>query len=194
MNKSTKIPVVIMSIFMLTTIATATLVVKPIGVVKTGVEYIDMGTIGHYTLILNTSSDPIGENLTWYATDPHIWAGINGFPTGQKGSYIINSHSKCSNLGPQILSCTQSFDLQVQPQSGAEIGNRVYTVDIDYNVEHRNGFSQYFADLIVTAGLPPVPELPTWILISVGLIGLLGLIRLRFGKKIGNKENDRFIG
>lgn len=159
-----KIAAIIIGIISLSVIAMA---VSQLTVSPDTVQDIDVGAIGHYTLTLTTSTDPIGGSLHWHADDAKIWAGIDAAPTGQTGDEPITTSSTCS-----AGVCTQTFDLQVQPQSGITL-NVVHDITVDYLNDHG------VAKAMVTASGNPVPEVSTGLLVTTGLIGLVGLVRYK---------------
>ena len=189
MNKLKAILLGLMSILMLITVGMAdTSPIQNLGaqlnINPSDVQNIKMGTIGHYSLTLTTSTDAKGGKISWEVDNSLILVGINGIPTSNNGSYTITSHSICIDSDPNIDSdskspkskkiCTQTFDLQVQPRSGIKI-NKVYRVDVLYKDIQKE------AKLRVTAGTAPIPESSTGILTLVGLIYLVGFVI--FGNK-----------
>lgn len=161
-----KIAAIIIGIISMSIIAMAT---SQLTVDPDTVKNIDVGTVGHYTLTLTTSTDAKGGSLHWHSDNSLIWADIDAAPTGQFGDKSITASSSCSG-SPQV--CTQTFDLQVQPQSGITI-NVVHDITVDYLND------QGVAKAMVTASGNPVPEVATGILVSAGLIGLVGFVRYK---------------
>lgn len=130
---------------------------------------IDVGTVGHYTLTLTTNIDPIDGRLYWESDDSLIWANIGDAPVDIYGDMTITTSSTCSGTGKSQV-CTQTFDLQVEPQSGITL-NEQHDVTVTY--ENINGVAKAMA----TAGTIPTPEVATVILVASGLIGLVVLRR-----------------
>lgn len=132
---------------------------------------IDIGTVGHFTLTLTTNVNANGGQLTWQTDDPLILAGIDAVPSGQSGSLTISKNSACAG-SPQI--CTATFDIQVKPQNGI-------TANTDHSIT-LSAFNNQNTDKVtatVTGGINPVPELAVGILMTAGLIGLIGLVRYK---------------
>lgn len=161
-----RVTMVILTMLIATGIASAA---DQIAVDPSTVLDIDVGAIGHFTLTLKTSADAKGGNLDWASDNSLIWAGIDGAPTGQFGVKAISTSSTCSGT-PQI--CTQTFDLQVEPQSGITLNEQH-----DITVTYKN--AKGVAKAMATASGNPIPELSTIALTSAGLIGLIGLVRFR---------------
>lgn len=129
---------------------------------------INLGATGLYTLTLTTNADAIGGTLNWATDSPLLIANINGVPASQVGIMPISAHSVCSG-SPQ--SCTQTFTLEASPQSGITSGLHSVTVTVLNRA--------LVAKAMVSGGINPVPEVPTGILATAGLIGLVGLVRYR---------------
>lgn len=163
-NMVKKIAAIIIGIISLSVIAMA---VAQLTVSPDTVQNIDVGSIGHYTLTLTTSTDAKGGSLHWHSDSALIWAGIGAAPTGQTGDKSITMSSTCSGGV-----CTQTFDLQVQPQSGITL-DVVHDITVDYLDQHG------VAKAMVTASGNPVPEVSTVLLMTAGLIGLVGLVRYK---------------
>lgn len=122
---------------------------------------IDIGATGEYEVTLNT--DGTGQSaLQWATESPVILARINGVGSfAQFGTYTFTSSG-----GIQL------FTLEAQPQSGAVIGDRY-----DITVTYLN--SAGTARAMVTGTVIPIPETGTIAMMSVGLLGLLGLANRR---------------
>lgn len=125
---------------------------------------IKVGTTGHYTIHLNT--DNIGPNaLQWSTSSPDIIAGINGGPQSQIGTFNFVSTGN-----------PQTFTLDVTPQTGVSVG-QTYKLHVQYLDQSGD------IEAVVTGDVVPTPELATGILISAGLIGLVGIVRFNRKKE-----------
>lgn len=133
---------------------------------------IDIETVGHYTLTLTTNVDVDSSGqLTWKTDDQNITAGIDAAPSGQSGSITISKSSTCVG-SPQV--CTATFDIQVKPLNGITPNTAHSIILSAFNNTNTGEMTA-----VVTAGINPVPELATGILMAAGLIGLVGLVRYK---------------
>lgn len=118
---------------------------------------IPVGTTGTYALTLTTT---VAGALSWDTGTPLLSASIDGAPAGQTGSIAVG-------VG------TSAHTLSVTPLSGITIGT---PYDIDLSHTQGGGVT---AKATATAGVVPIPELSTVALMSAGMIGLFGLVRVR---------------
>lgn len=147
----------ILSVLLLMTgvaIAYAELTIEP------NTQNIDVGDTGTYTVTLDTSD--VGPTaLQWSTSNPKILARIGGGSFEQFGSYAFDS-----------VGGVQTFTLEVQPQDGATLGTT-------YHIKVRYLDLEGEVAAMVTGDVVPVPEVSTIALTSMGLIGLLGLVRIQ---------------
>lgn len=123
---------------------------------------IPVGTIGDFIITLKTSDVGKGE-LKWKTDDPRVTARINGEGRFKKSGVFSFTNT------PDVA---QTFILEVQPQDGATLGQPV-EIEIDYKGKKGKVKAE------VTASVTPVPELSTVVLMSVGLIAMIGLVKMR---------------
>lgn len=135
--------------------APATVTVSPLS------QDISVGGTGTYTLTLNTPY--VGTvSLAWNTGSPDVLASIDGATFGQTGSVTF------TNTGG---STTHTLD--VTPVSGVTIGT-----EYDIDISHSQGGSAT-VKATATAGVVPIPELSTVALMSAGMVGLFGLVRIQ---------------
>jgi hypothetical protein len=135
--------------------AGSTIVVNPLTM------QINVGTTGTYALTLDTTYKGSGS-LIWDTDSSLVVASINGMPLAQNGKIDFTSTGG-----------KQTFTLQVKPLSGITVGE-----DHDVSVAFSQGGSTTVKAL-ATAGVIPAPELSTVALMSAGMIGLFGLVRVQ---------------
>lgn len=127
---------------------------------------IGIGTNGSYLVTLITNQEG-SANLEWITESPVIFATVGPVggpfsePLAQTGSYPFTA-----------VTGVQTFELRVQPQSGATVGTEY---DISVIFDH----DVVGVKALATAGVTPIPELSTVALISTGVVGLFGLARVR---------------
>jgi hypothetical protein len=135
--------------------APSTLVVNPL------MQDIHVGSSGTYVLTLDTPF--VGAaTLSWDTDSPLVDAGINGMTPAQTGSYAFTSTGGI-----------QTFTLEAKPLSGVTVG-----AEHDILVSFSQGGS-ITAKASATAGVIPTPEMSTVALMSAGMIGLFGLVRVQ---------------
>jgi hypothetical protein len=128
-------------------------------------QSIDIGTYGYYVLTLDSNKDM--SILNWVASDPSIETSIDngsGYPPdSQIGSVAI---SYTGGSGPK------TYNMRVKPVSGATLNNS-YDITV-------TGIDAYgVAKASVTGSSIPAPEAATGVLMSAGLLGLVGFMRYR---------------
>jgi hypothetical protein len=124
-------------------------------------QNINIGSTGTYTLTLDTTyTGP--ASLKWDADSAFVVASINGQPLAQTGTYSFTSTGG-----------VQTFTLEAKPLSGVTVGT-----ETDILVAFSQGGS-ITAKASASAGVIPAPELSTVTLMSAGMIGLFGLVRIK---------------
>lgn len=135
--------------------APATLIVSPLS------QDINVGNTGIYTLTLNTPF--VGTvTLSWDTGSPDVLARIGAAPPAQAGSFSF------TNTGGST-----THTLAVTPVSGVTTG-----MEYDIDISHSQGGSATVRAR-ATAGVVPIPELSTVVLMSAGMVGLFGLARMQ---------------
>ncbi len=119
-----------------------------------------------YDVVLNTSHPGPG-NLTWVTGDPAITATLDGGTLATSGYIHVNT----------VKNVEQPHTLTVAVGSGAVVGHE-YSVDINYCSE-KGECEDEEIKARAEATVIPTPELSTVILTSGGLVGMLGLMRIR---------------
>jgi hypothetical protein len=119
---------------------------------------IKVGTTGHYTIHLNTDNTGSGS-LQWSTNSANVNAGINGGSQSQFGTFNFVSTGH-----------PQTFILDVTPQAGVILG-QTYHIHVQYLDQSGD------IDAVVTGDVVPTPELATGLLVTAGLIGLVGIVR-----------------
>ncbi len=135
--------------------APSTLIVSPLE------QEIHIGSSGTYDLTLDTPY--VGAaSLSWDTDNPLVEASINGQPFAQAGSFDFTSTGG-----------VQTFTLEAKPLSGITVGE-----EHDIAISFSQGGS-ITAKASATAGVIPTPEMSTVALMSAGMIGLFGLVRVQ---------------
>ena len=124
-------------------------------------QQINIGSTGTYTLKLDTTYTGVAH-LSWDTDNAFVVASINGKPLAQTGQFDFTSTGG-----------VQTFTLVAKPQSGITVGD-----ETDILISFSQGGS-ITAKASATAGVIPAPELSTVTLMSAGMIGLFGLVRIK---------------
>ncbi|VVB94650.1 Uncharacterised protein [uncultured archaeon] len=124
-------------------------------------QKIHVGSTGTYELTLNTTYKG-AASLSWDTDDAFVVAGINGLTLAQTGKFVFTSTGG-----------KQTFTLEAKPLSGITVGE-----EHDVTISFSQGGSTT-AKAAATAGVIPAPELSTVALMSAGMIGLFGLVRVQ---------------
>jgi hypothetical protein len=125
-----------------------------------------IGGSTNFNVVLNTSYQGPGT-LNWVTGDPAITATLDGGALATSGHIDVNTEKNVE----------QVHTLTVAIGSGAVVGQE-YIVDINYC--HGNGKCEDSNIRARAEGtVIPTPELGTSILTATGLVGLLGLVRMR---------------
>ncbi len=125
-----------------------------------------IGSSTDFNVVLDTTHQGNGT-LNWETSDSAITATLNGGTLATSGHIDIVTVKKVP----------QSYTLTVAVGSGAVVGQE-YSVDINYcyaNGKCDNGKIKAKAEGTVI----PTPELGTIVLMSAGLVGIFGLVRIR---------------
>jgi hypothetical protein len=132
-------------------------------------QKITAGTTGSYTLTFDTTTSCSGDvttpcgYLSWDTGDTYVFADIGSGTPSTIGSIKLLSWSAGQ----------QTYVLDVTPQSGVTNGDKDITVDFSLAANPSK------VKASVTGGAAITPELSTTALMSVGLIGLFGMVYLR---------------
>ena len=130
-------------------------------------QSIYVGTYGYYTLTLDSSDS--GSALNWATDSPTIVASIKD---SSSASYPADVQVGTLPISYTGGSGPHTYDLRVMPISGAVVPS---THDISVGFLTQQGWTK----AVVTGSGNIVPELPTSTLLTVGLIGLIGIVKLR---------------
>lgn len=134
----------------------------PIGGTVDFTVYLDVTTIG--------DNNPDQRTISWQIP--------GGYPIEAKldsESYAKSGHMHF--VPPSSSEWSKTFTLAVKTTNGAEAG-KAYPITISYC----EGGGSCFGETAVaktTAGVIPTPELSTSVLTAIGLVGLIGLVKLR---------------
>jgi len=121
------------------------------------------GTVDFTITVLDSEAQPAAA-LGWHTYDPLITANIPGSGTlTQNGAYTPIAI---------VANTPTAFTLKVAADPNAVLNNKVRVKVLYFNTE-------LDLEALVTAAVIPTPELPTSALMSVGLIGLFGMVYLR---------------
>ncbi len=123
-----------------------------------------------FEVILNTSHAGSGV-ISWDTSESFVQASMDGEPFSNSGHIDVDTQKDRE----------QAHTLTVRLTSGATIGEE-YGVFLNYCYGERGGSAQCqgnAAKAKAEATVNPTPELSTSILTATGLIGLVGLVRLR---------------
>jgi len=133
-------------------------------------QEIPVGGNGSY--ILNLTTDYTGAGGLGYLTDnSSVSARLRELPSG-----TFTSLGQSGGLSFTSTGGSKLFELDVHPQSGVQI-RKEYNISVYFLEGTKPRWWNIKA--VVTAGVVPVPELATVVLISAGLVGLVG-IRKRY--------------
>ncbi len=125
-----------------------------------------IGGSTNFNVVLNTSFQGPGT-LNWVTGDPAITATLDGGAPATSGHINVNTAKNVE----------QAHTLTVAIGSGAVVGQE-YIVDINYC--HGNGKCEDEEIKARAEGtVIPTPELSTVALMSAGLVGIFGLVRIR---------------
>jgi hypothetical protein len=147
--------VMLLSTTILASASGSTIVVNPLEM------QINVGSTGTYALTLDTTYKGLAS-LTWDTDSSLMVASINGGPLAQNGKIDFTSAGG-----------VQTFTLEVKPLAGITVGE-----NHDVSVAFSQGGSTT-AKALATAGVIPAPELSTVALMSAGMIGMFGLVRVQ---------------
>jgi hypothetical protein len=165
-RKFMRIPMFMISLMAMIIVASAVSVVWANLNISPNKLEVNVGAYGYYTLTLDSDRDI--NALNWNTNSDSVVASIDGgsgYPADLKDgtvdiNYLANSGKK-------------EYKLRVMPISGSVIGSEYgITVSTPYD-------EAGLARAKVTGSLAPVPEVPTGVLMSAGLIGLICLIRFQ---------------
>lgn len=112
-----------------------------------------------------TSADIQHGIIKWDTESPLITGNFTGTNYTQNGSSDV-----VSLMGNDYF----LFTVKVNPN--AQVG-KLYNIPLSLYTQ--DGVQQLKLQGLVTAGVVPIPELNSGVLISAGLVGLLGLVRLK---------------
>lgn len=124
-------------------------------------QKIHVGSSGTYDLTLETTYTG-AASLLWDTDDDLVVASINGLAFAKSGKLDFTSTGG-----------VQTFKLEAKPLSGVTIGE-YHDIYISFS---QGGSTR--AKAAATAGVIPAPELSTIALMSAGMIGLFGLVRVQ---------------
>ncbi len=132
---------------------------------------VDIGSSTDFNVVLDTTH-PGNGTLNWETKDSAITATLDGGALAKSGHIDVNT----------TKNVPQSHILTVAVGSGAVV-NKEYSVEINYCYEKGNSEKEKCEDGTVKAKaeatVVPTPELPTISLTVGGLVGILGLVRMR---------------
>lgn len=125
-----------------------------------------------YTVTLKTN-DPAGSagSLDISTDDSAVWAKIGGTPTSQFSSHSFTVAGVPDADG--VITMTFSLSATVDEANEASVNNENHKIRVKYQDKYGETLA------MVTGGVNPVPEVSTGILMSAGLIGIVGLSRFR---------------
>lgn len=125
-----------------------------------------------YTVTLKTN-DPAGSpgELSVSTDDSAVWAKVGGTPTSQFSSHPFTVAGVPDSDG--VITMTFSLSATVDEANEASVTNENHKIRVKYQDKEGETLA------MVTGNITPVPEVSTGILMSAGLIGLVGLVRFR---------------
>ncbi len=130
-----------------------------------------IGSSTDFNVVLDTTHEGNGT-LNWETDNSSITATLDGGTLATSGSIPVTT----------VKNEPQSHTLTVVVGSGAVVGQE-YSVDINYCYAKGNSGKEKCEDGKIKARaeatVVPTPELSTVILTSGGLVGMLGLMRIR---------------
>ena len=134
-------------------------------------QTIVVGTIGTYTIMVNTD-DGLYENhtISFDTLNDSLLANLTG-PGVDTG---VLSRTGSGNWTPVSPSMTYNFTLKVEPQSGITTYEK-YPMQISDGCEYES--VSLWLNATTVATVVPVPEITTFALVGIGLIGLVALRR-----------------
>ena len=165
---------------MITTVLAAALLVSMAGMAFAGssndiwatptTQYISFGAVGTYTIHVNTSHT--GEHSIEFDTmNPDILANLtgNGVNTGAAAQTGNDTWTADAPGG-------YTFTYSVYPQSGGNlVCNTDYPMRISDGYPYGSMGTKIYATVIISTA--PIPELPTFALVGIGLVGMVALGR-----------------
>jgi hypothetical protein len=134
------------------------------------IQNIEVGSTGIYTISVNT--DYLGEHIIGFDTNSdYLKAKI--YP---QGGPEPASFTKVGMLTwtPTSGEGTYFFTYKVQPQSGITL----YT-EYEMGIYESYATSPFIVRAMATAGVVPIPEMATAIMVGLGILGMIGYSRIQ---------------